>query len=187
MARDDVDDGQGEDHRGLRRGRPHDDALRYRNVARGYLPLPAETATDLQAQLENINIHVTLDEQESRPTSPTRTPASCTGLFLLGWGADYPDVTNFLDYHFGAGCTAAFGTCYPEIADPLTTGGQTCRSRPTAGRLHRGQQRASPRTSRWSRSPCGLRNAYLADVSRPADLAAEQRAAVQDDAVGVGR
>ncbi len=31
-----------------------------------------------------------------------------TGLLLLGWGADYPDLTNFLDYHFGAGASDAF-------------------------------------------------------------------------------
>src|SRR4029453_13307251 len=39
--------------------------LAYRPPARGYIPLPAETAADFQAQLEAINIHATLDEQES--------------------------------------------------------------------------------------------------------------------------
>jgi hypothetical protein len=24
------------------------------------------------------------------------------GFYLLGWGADYPHVTNFLDFHFSA-------------------------------------------------------------------------------------
>ena len=24
------------------------------------------------------------------------------GFHLLGWGADYPHITNFTDYHFGA-------------------------------------------------------------------------------------
>ena len=27
-------------------------------------------------------------------------------MFLLGWGADYPDVTNFLDVHFGNGANS---------------------------------------------------------------------------------
>jgi ABC-type transport system substrate-binding protein len=99
--------------------------LAYRPPARGYIPLPAETAADFQAQLEAINIHATLDEQESATYIANSNTGQLKGLFLLGWGADYPDVTNFLDYHFGAGCTAAFGQCYPEIADPLTTGGQT--------------------------------------------------------------
>ena len=126
--------------------------LPYRNVARGYLPLPVDTATDLQAQLEKINIHVTLDEQESATFIANSNAGKLTGLFLLGWGADYPDVTNFLDYHFGAGCTAAFGTCYPAIADPLTTGGQTSDRGGPQGGLRRGQQRASSPTFRWSRS-----------------------------------
>jgi len=102
-----------------------DTVLSYRNVSRGYLPSPVETATDLQAQLAKIDIRVTLDEQESSTYIANSNAGKLSGLFLLGWGADYPDVTNFLDYHFGAGCTAAFGTCYPDIADPLTTGGQT--------------------------------------------------------------
>jgi len=99
--------------------------LAYRPPARGYLPLPAETAVEFQSQLEAINVHATLDEQESGTYIANSNTGKLTGLFLLGWGADYPDITNFLDYHFGAGCTAAFGVCYPDIADPLTTGGQT--------------------------------------------------------------
>jgi peptide/nickel transport system substrate-binding protein len=99
--------------------------LSYRNVSRGYLPLPVDVATDLQQQLEKINIHVTLDEQESATYIANSNTGSLSGLFLLGWGADYPDVTNFLDYHFGAGCTKAFGACYPDVASALTTGGQT--------------------------------------------------------------
>jgi ABC-type transport system substrate-binding protein len=42
---------------------------------------------------------------------------------LLGWGADYPHVTNFLDYHFGEG-NNQFGTPYPEIFNLLVEGGQ---------------------------------------------------------------
>ena len=28
---------------------------------------------------------------------------------MLGWGADYPDATNFLDQHFGKGANNSFG------------------------------------------------------------------------------
>ncbi len=28
------------------------------------------------------------------------TTGSLDGIYLLGWGADYPHVTNFLDFHF---------------------------------------------------------------------------------------
>ena len=96
--------------------------LSYRNVNRGYLPKPVDVATDIQAQLAAIGITVTLDEQESGTFIANANTGQLTGLFLLGWGADYPDVTNFLDYHFGAGCTAAFGQCYPDIFGPLKIG-----------------------------------------------------------------
>jgi peptide/nickel transport system substrate-binding protein len=99
--------------------------IQYRNVARGYIPLPVETATDFQAQLEAINIHATLEEQESGTFIGNANTGSLSGLFLLGWGADYPDVSNFLDYHFGSGCTSAFGECRPAIYEPLQTGGST--------------------------------------------------------------
>ena len=39
---------------------------------------------------------------------------------MLGWGADYPDATNFLDYHFGAGSSKQFGEKYPDLVDALT-------------------------------------------------------------------
>jgi ABC-type transport system substrate-binding protein len=40
------------------------------------------------------------------------------GFYLLGWGADYPHATNFLDFHFGAE-NPAFGNPHPEIYEPL--------------------------------------------------------------------
>jgi peptide/nickel transport system substrate-binding protein len=45
------------------------------------------------------------------------------GFHLLGWGADYPHVTNFLDYHFGA-TQPQFGDPYPEIYTLLQEGAQ---------------------------------------------------------------
>jgi ABC-type transport system substrate-binding protein len=102
-----------------------DTTLAYRNVARGYLPLPVEVATNMQEQLAAIDIRVTLDEQVSGTFIGNANAGALTGLFLLGWGADYPDVTNFLDYHFGAGCTSAFGDCYDSIYTHLQTGAQS--------------------------------------------------------------
>ena len=43
------------------------------------------------------------------------------GIYLLGWGADYPHVTNFLDFHFGAS-NPQFGTPHPEIYEQLQLG-----------------------------------------------------------------
>jgi ABC-type transport system substrate-binding protein len=45
------------------------------------------------------------------------------GFYLLGWGADYPHITNFLDYHFGAE-SKQFGTTSPTITDQLVKGAQ---------------------------------------------------------------
>jgi ABC-type transport system substrate-binding protein len=44
------------------------------------------------------------------------------GFHLLGWGADYPDATNFLDYHFGAGSSDQFGTQFPDLVEALQQG-----------------------------------------------------------------
>jgi peptide/nickel transport system substrate-binding protein len=44
------------------------------------------------------------------------------GLFLLGWGADYPDVSNFLDTHFGDQATKMLGNPFKDILQPLRLG-----------------------------------------------------------------
>ena len=97
--------------------------LSYRDVVRSYLPQPGVVAQDLQAQLAEVGINVTLDVQESG-TFIDNADAGNLPLFMLGWGADYPDATNFLDYHFGAGSNASFGDKFPEIVDALTQGAQ---------------------------------------------------------------
>lgn len=99
--------------------------IQYRNVFRGYLPQPPVVAQDLKEQLKAIGIDATVEEQESGTFIANANSGKLEGLFLLGWGADYPEVTNFMDYHFGAGCTAAFGKCYPDIATPLGKGNST--------------------------------------------------------------
>ncbi len=58
----------------------------------------------------------------------------CT-LYLLGWGADYPDQTNFLDYHFGAGASPQFGTGFPDI-DDHPEGGRRWPTRPQRKQLY---------------------------------------------------
>jgi ABC-type transport system substrate-binding protein len=45
------------------------------------------------------------------------------GLYLLGWGADYPHVTNFLDFHFSAS-NPQFGDPHPEIYEVLEEASQ---------------------------------------------------------------
>jgi peptide/nickel transport system substrate-binding protein len=97
--------------------------ISYRNVARGYLPNPPAVAQDLQQQLKtNLNITATLDEQESTTFLDNSDFGRLDGLYLLGWGADYPDVTNFLDFHFGAGASAQFGDKFDDITSALGEG-----------------------------------------------------------------
>jgi peptide/nickel transport system substrate-binding protein len=43
-------------------------------------------------------------------------------LILLGWGADYPDVTDFLDIFFGTGADKAFGKHFTDIEQLLGQG-----------------------------------------------------------------
>lgn len=94
--------------------------LAYRDVVRGYLPQPGVVAQDIQAQLkENLNIDVEIKVMESGAFLQAADAGELPGLHLLGWGADYPDMTNFLDYHFGAGASKQFGNKFDDIVEAL--------------------------------------------------------------------
>ena len=100
--------------------------LNYRDVVRGYLPDPNVVAQDIQAQLKaNLNIDITIEVQESGTFLDNGTAGLLEGLYLLGWGADYPDPTNFLDYHFNNVANHQFGDQLPEVTEPLTTAATT--------------------------------------------------------------
>lgn len=97
--------------------------LQFRDAVRGYLPNPPQIATEIQSQLsDNLGIEADLDLQESGTFLDNNAAGNLEGIFLLGWGADYPDPTNFLDYHFGAGSGKNFGEPFDDIAAALTTG-----------------------------------------------------------------
>lgn len=93
--------------------------LAYRDVVRGYLPAPGKVAEELQAQLKKLNIEATIDVQESG-TFLDNASKGALEIFLLGWGADYPDQTNFLDYHFGKGSNDSFGKKFDDLTAILT-------------------------------------------------------------------
>jgi ABC-type transport system substrate-binding protein len=94
--------------------------IAYRDVVRGYLPQPGVVAQDIQAQLKaNLNIDAKITVMESGTFLDAADKGELQGLFLLGWGADYPDQTNFLDVHFGAGALDQFGNKWPDIVDAL--------------------------------------------------------------------
>ncbi len=99
--------------------------LNYRDVVRGYLPDPNVVAQDIQAQLkENLNITVKIEVMESGAFLDAADSGQLTGLYLLGWGADFPDQTNFLGYHFGAGSSKQFGDKFDDIVEALDKGAQ---------------------------------------------------------------
>jgi len=94
----------------------------YRDVFRGYLPEPGLVATDIQAQLkQNLNIDAEIVVMESGAFIDESTSGRLNGFYLLGWGADYPHITNFLDFHFGR-ANPQFGKPFPEIYELLEQG-----------------------------------------------------------------
>jgi ABC-type transport system substrate-binding protein len=92
-------------------------------VVRGYLPQPPVVATDIQAQLGEVGIDVTVEEVESG-TFIGGANAGQYELLLLGWGMDFPDPTNFLDAHFGSGAADTFGDKFEDITTPLAAAAQ---------------------------------------------------------------
>jgi peptide/nickel transport system substrate-binding protein len=96
-----------------------DITLSYRDVVRGYLPQPGVVAQDIQAQLAEIGVNVTLNVMESGAFIDAAN-AGDLPFYLLGWGADYPDATNFYDFHFGAGASPQFGTKFDDITSLLS-------------------------------------------------------------------
>lgn len=96
--------------------------ITYRDVVRGYLPDPNVVATDLQAQLKAIGVEAEIVVQESGTFLDNADAGNIEGIHLLGWGADYPDVTNFLDFHFGAGSSKQFGNKFDDITAALQEG-----------------------------------------------------------------
>jgi peptide/nickel transport system substrate-binding protein len=99
--------------------------IQYRDVVRSYIALPTQVATELQAQLADLGVTAELEPIESTAFIDASNVGELDGLFLLGWGADYPDATNFLDYHFGGGGVPSFGDKWDDITGPLATGGSS--------------------------------------------------------------
>ncbi|MDW3217916.1 MAG: ABC transporter substrate-binding protein [Acidimicrobiales bacterium] len=99
-------------------------SIYYRDVFRGYLPEPGVVAVEFQTQLsENLGIDAEVVVMESGEFIDESTSGRLDGFHLLGWGADYPHVTNFLDFHFGEG-NPQFGDAHPEIFEKLVEGSQ---------------------------------------------------------------
>jgi peptide/nickel transport system substrate-binding protein len=95
-----------------------DTTIYYRDVFRVYLPEPGLVAVEIQNQLqENLNINAEVVVMESGEFIAQSGEGNLE-MYLLGWGADYPHVTNFLDFHFGSG-NIQFGDPHPEVYEVL--------------------------------------------------------------------
>lgn len=100
--------------------------IQFRAAVRGYLPDPPQIATEISQQLKNnLGINATLDLQESGAFLDANAAGTLDGIFLLGWGADYPDASNFLDYHFGPGSGVKFGKPFDDISSAIQKGGSS--------------------------------------------------------------
>src|SRR5918994_855440 len=98
--------------------------LSYRATVRGYLPQPPQVASDIRDQLAQVGITVALDEQEEGAFIDNANTGALS-FYMLGWGADFPDATNFWDFHFGAGASPQFGTGFEDLHEVLSEAGST--------------------------------------------------------------
>src|SRR5262249_23175954 len=93
--------------------------LSYAEVVRSYLPKPRLIAERIQEELAAVGIDAQLDLEDWTNYLDAAEEGKIS-LHLLGWGADYPDAANCLDYQFGAGASPQFGNKLAEITNPLT-------------------------------------------------------------------
>jgi len=100
-----------------------DTKIYFRDVFRSYLPEPSLVATDIQAQLKDLGINAEIVVMESGAFIEESSAGRLDGLYLLGWNADYPHITNFLDYHFTAS-NPQFGNPFPEVYEKLAEAAQ---------------------------------------------------------------
>jgi peptide/nickel transport system substrate-binding protein len=98
--------------------------LSYRATVRGYLPQPPQVASDIRDQLAQVGITVALDEQEEGAYIDNANNGNLS-FYMLGWGADFPDATNFWDFHFGVGASPQFGTGFDDMHEVLSEAGST--------------------------------------------------------------
>lgn len=97
--------------------------LTYRQVFRVYLPSPNKVAQEIQSQLAEIGVKVKVEEKESGTFIQSAVGGN-EPFYLLGWGADYPDPTNFFDAHFGANIKQ-FGKPFDDIVAAMADGATT--------------------------------------------------------------
>lgn len=140
--------------------------IHLRDVVRGYLPEPTVVAQEIASQLEeNLNITTSIDVQESGTYIDNADQGLLDGIHLLGWGADYPDQTNFLDYHFGNGASAQFGDKFDDIIEPLQVGGSSTEAADREAAYVEANNAIREHAPMVPISHAGSATAYQADVT----------------------
>jgi len=91
--------------------------MSYRDVVRVYLPNVNQVGQEIQSQLAEVGIKVTLDKQESGPFLEAAAKGELP-FYMLGWGWDYPDATNFYDVFFASN-SSRFGHEWPDLFDEI--------------------------------------------------------------------
>lgn len=88
-------------------------------VSRGYYPNPDKVGQVIQADLKAIGIDTEIVTYDWG-VYLDKVAAGEAEMFMLGWMADYPDATNFVDVFFGSGADDSFGPTFPEIVKTLS-------------------------------------------------------------------
>ena len=87
--------------------------LSYAERTRPYFPQPTKIVQAIQAQFATIGVKIKLEQEEWAKYLP-EVQQGKKELFMLGWGEDYPDATDWYDV-FLAGTSKNFGTPYPDM------------------------------------------------------------------------
>ena len=83
-----------------------------------WLPLPQQTATDVQSQLAEIGVDAKIVVLEKTTFKTMRREGKLSGLLLDGFIADFLDPSNFLKWLF-VDVPARFGVIDRAISDPI--------------------------------------------------------------------
>ena len=92
-------------------------------MKRVYLPHVNQVAQDIQAQLAEIGVKIKHQQDGVWPLHRDHVAAGEQPFYLLGWGMDYPDCTNFYDFHF-ASKRPRFGNEFPDIVEEIKAAAQ---------------------------------------------------------------
>ena len=94
----------------------------FRDVTRIYVTRQPQIAQEIQAQLAEIGVKINITPMEGGPFLES-VAAGEQPFFLLGWGMDYPDATNFYDFHFTGG-VPRFGNEWPDVVEEIRAAAQ---------------------------------------------------------------